>query len=350
MPAELQHRGRIVDVHHPVLARRAGLHFAGITDHPRHAQRLLIHKPLVEPAVIAQEEAMVSGKDDDCVVRETIVVEKLEEPADVVILRLQRSQKVPHELLIVPLFALARRQVCRRMKIRHLRNPHAGLPRGCRAIRVVVVERAGLREAHVVVDMFVLVRWIEGPVRAEVLQHHEPRLLEFLDALHRKVGDVVGDVAGIVFLVNGVVAQLGIAQIAARFVVGSASVALEDEIVESGFAWIRQEVPLADDPGLISRTSQDLWERLLRWVEGGSRNALSRIRRIRAHAIQVAVFSGQQCGAARRAERVRSKAVLEPHALACNAVDIRRLHQLAAVAAQNTERNAFGSDPEDIRT
>ena len=111
-----------------------------------------------------------------------------------------------HEFLIIPLFALAFRQVLRWMKVRHVRNSHLRFFGGSRAHGIVVVECAGLGDARVVVQMLVLVRRIEWTMVVEELQHHEEGLLELLHPLHRKIRHVIGDVSGIAFFMNNVAA------------------------------------------------------------------------------------------------------------------------------------------------
>ena len=64
-PGGVEERRREVDVERHRVAPRARLDRRRPADEERHAQRLLVHEPLVEQAVVAEEEALVAGVDDD---------------------------------------------------------------------------------------------------------------------------------------------------------------------------------------------------------------------------------------------------------------------------------------------
>ena len=82
--------------------RVPGLDAGRPADEERHPQRLLVHEPLVEQAVVAEEEALVAGVDDDRVLREAGCVEVVEHAADAVVDRLHRRQVVLHVALVLP--------------------------------------------------------------------------------------------------------------------------------------------------------------------------------------------------------------------------------------------------------
>src|ERR1700761_7016322 len=62
---QVKYGGCIVDVDHPIFRYRSGLDVARITNDPRHANGLLIHKALVKPTMIPKEEAVIAGVNHD---------------------------------------------------------------------------------------------------------------------------------------------------------------------------------------------------------------------------------------------------------------------------------------------
>lgn len=62
----------------------------------------------------------------------------------------------------------------------------------------------------------------------------------------------------------------------------------------------------------------------------------------------MAVFSSQQHRPARRANGIRAKTPVEAHTLVGDAIEIRRVIDAAAVAAQRLERVVVGHDEEDV--
>ena len=62
-----------------------GLVAAGPADKQRRAQALFVHEPLVVPAMVAEEEALIGGVDDDGVIGEFFLVEVVEHAADVIV-------------------------------------------------------------------------------------------------------------------------------------------------------------------------------------------------------------------------------------------------------------------------
>ena len=63
----------------------------------------------------------------------------------------------------------------------------------------------------------------------------------------------------------------------------------------------------------------------------------------------MAVLAGQDAGPAGRADRVDAEAGVQPHALAGDAVEIRRLVDPAAVGADGVCRMVVGHDEQDVR-
>ena len=66
------------------------------------AQRFLEDPALVEPAVLAQIEALIGRVDDDGVAGKTVVVEEFEQPAHAFVDGLHAAQVVVHVALVFP--------------------------------------------------------------------------------------------------------------------------------------------------------------------------------------------------------------------------------------------------------
>ena len=67
------------------------------------------------------------------------------------------------------------------------------------------------------------------------------------------------------------------------------------------------------------------------------------------HAVQVAVFAGEDCGTARRADRIDGIAAVKPHPLIREPVQLRRLVHSAAVGADGVRRVVVRHDEQDVR-
>ena len=74
----LQEGGGEVHVQDHVVVDRPRPDAARPADEERHAQRFLVHEALVEPAVVAEEEALVRGVDDDGVFGQPFLIKKIE--------------------------------------------------------------------------------------------------------------------------------------------------------------------------------------------------------------------------------------------------------------------------------
>ena len=75
-------RGKVY-VHTDCITCTAGFNGLGITDDERHALTFFIHKALVEPAMFAEEETLVGGVDNDCIVQFTNLFKIIQQTADV---------------------------------------------------------------------------------------------------------------------------------------------------------------------------------------------------------------------------------------------------------------------------
>ena len=95
-PRDVEKRRREVDVERHRVAVRARLDRRRPADQERHAQRLLVHEPLVEQAVVAEEESLVARVDRrSCSWRDRSSSRNVEQAADVVVHRLDRRRGSP---------------------------------------------------------------------------------------------------------------------------------------------------------------------------------------------------------------------------------------------------------------
>ena len=185
---------------------RARLDLLRIPDQQRHVQRLLVHPALVEPAVLAQIEALVGGVDHDRVVGQARLLEVIQHPAHAVIDRRDAGQVVVHVPLIlpadqvlaleigllegldlgpvggVPLGLLLRRQTGRRREldvliVHGLGDGHVLLMGRPAPAGIVVEQRRRLRDLLVVVERQVLRRRLPLAVRGLVVHHQKERLV-----------------------------------------------------------------------------------------------------------------------------------------------------------------------------
>src|SRR6185437_13856759 len=287
---KVENRRRVIDVHRELIPYNSCLDVSRGPDHQRDTQRLLVHEAFIKPTVVTQKEAVVAGVNDDCIVRETTLLQELKQPADVVILRAQCAQKVGHELLVVPLLSLALGEIFWRREVRHIRNSHTRGRCRTRTMRVIVPESSGFWNSFRIVKMLVLMRRIEGPVRVEVLNHHQERLRELFHSLDRKIGRDVGLVSFMPLFFDNIAAQLRIAKITFGFVVRATGSLFEDEVVETHVPRICGKVPFAHNAGLIAVLLQKFRNSRLTLVEGGLRLAANDLNaRVGYRAINVAI-------------------------------------------------------------
>ena len=154
----VEERRREIDVQHHVAVDGVGADGAGVAHEEGHAQGFLVHQALVEPAVIAEEEALVGGVDDDGVVGQAFGVEVIEQPADVVVDALDAAQVVLDVDLVGPLaqgVALeVGREVALEVGLEHvLADLHGDGGDAAGASFVVIVEVVGLGDVSVVEEV-----------------------------------------------------------------------------------------------------------------------------------------------------------------------------------------------------
>ncbi len=85
----------------------AGLDDAGPADHERRAQGFFKDPALVEPAVLAEVEALIAAENDHGVVCEAVFVEVVEHSAHVFIHGLHAGEVVVHVALVAPFHEVA---------------------------------------------------------------------------------------------------------------------------------------------------------------------------------------------------------------------------------------------------
>ncbi|MCU1538462.1 MAG: hypothetical protein JWP82_2813, partial [Humibacillus sp.] len=244
-----------------------------------HPDRLLVHEPLVEPAVVAEEEALVGGVDDHRVVELPEALEPLSQASDVVVDRGDAGEVVLHVALVLPQRLLVGRETLWHRLLEVLRgqvvgDPHRRAPRRVGATREVVGEGRGHRDRRPsespALRIQPLVRSVRLPrsVRRLVPDEDAPRAVthQRLDPLDRQVGDDLGGVARLD------AEPVGSEQL--RVVV----LALVDErlppvealgVVRDPVARALPHVPLADEGRAVAGLAQGRDEGRLRRVDRG---------------------------------------------------------------------------------
>lgn len=240
---EIKERGSEIDIADNIVADTSWLDLAWVPYHKRHLETLFVHEAFVEPAVFAEEEALVRRVHDDGVFREFgIGVEEGQNPADIVVDALDRpeiSLHVPLEFKFRELglgtegedgavfdvdqfdglyfcvgsrgghLSLSDREpfACSTSTAIRLgqaevfvgevvRDAHFG--DGCGARAVLVIVRESVRELDLVfIQVFMLIVALPAPVRGFVMTHYEerPGRVSLLDKVRSHIGDDVRRVA-----------------------------------------------------------------------------------------------------------------------------------------------------------
>lgn len=371
-----------VDVADDVLADRLGGDFARVADHKGHLEALLVHEALVEPAVLAQEEALVRRVHDDGVLGEALLVQPVQHAADVVVDALDGAQVALHVALELPLGELLLRlegeglarllaeqfqagDVLRRGDLAVLPPPdvdhliaddaagtfglhdaqvvvgevlgdaHLGHLGSVGAVLVVVGE--GVGEPHgVLVEVFVLGVVLPRSMGGFVVAHEEegPALVALVHPLDGLVGDDVGRVAGDPRRLARGLDELRVPVLALA--------GQHAPVVEARGLMILAlaEVPLADHGGLVVCVGPQLL--------GDVGDALVDLGVERHDAVDVVVRAAEHGGARRRADAVGDVAVVEAHALVGDAVEVGRAVDAGAVARDGLGRVVVRHDEDDV--
>ena len=217
-----------IEVGNQILVGAAGLDGSRPADEQRRARGFLENPAFVEPAVFAEEEALVGGVDDDGVGGQAGVVEVLQEAPDAVIQAFDAAEVVVHEAVVfpfgeraagellfqerlvarrvvgVPGFFLIRREVRRVGELAVLVQPHRFcnghvLVRLGQAAAGVIVEQS-VRQGigAVMVEIQIAQGRFPAAVRRLVPAEQQERFgrVALFQPVQRQVGDEVGDVAG----------------------------------------------------------------------------------------------------------------------------------------------------------
>ncbi len=280
----IEKRRREVDIGDDRVIHAAGFDLSRVSQQQWHSNTLLVHESLVEPAVIAEKEAVVRGVDDDGVLGEIVPVEPIKQTPDVVIHRGDHAQVVFDEPLIFPLldllFAEAGWRVALGVCFGQILHRHGLFAGGPAASAIVVVEGRGQRQILLV---HLRVLFVRDPrsMWGFLVKHQaeRPGLVSFLHPVDGHIGDDVGGVAvdGLAFAVFD------------KDGVPVGALANEDRpVIET--RGVGLQVPLANDRGLIPGRLKHLGKRRLRAVE--------LVAAVAAESMDVAVFSGQHAGPA----------------------------------------------------
>ena len=313
--------------------------------------------------MLAQIEALVGRVDDDGILGEALLLEILQHAADVVVHGLHGREVVMHVALIAPAdevltlrvgFLVGRIarliisiphgrllgvELRRTHELHVLRSDgllkrHVILANGLRAVREVVEERRRFRVDAILVEAEVLDIGLPLAVRRLVLTHEHERLglVALGNPIEGKVGDDVGDVTLSLHHALRVLHR--------RVIIDALSWQHLPEVETDGVA---DEVPLADDGGLVAGLLKELREGDLRAVEDGIRVVIE--------SVQVRILAGEDNRATRTADGVGHQGAIETHAFIGEAIDVRGLVQLArvAVGADGLIGMVIGEDEHDVR-
>ncbi len=94
--------GGIVDILDELVDPRAGFDMTGILDEERCLERFLVHEALVEPAMLAEIEALVRSIDDDRILAQPALLQIIEQLADAFVDRGDGRQILLQVTLIFP--------------------------------------------------------------------------------------------------------------------------------------------------------------------------------------------------------------------------------------------------------
>src|SRR5271157_138197 len=352
-----------IDVQDQVGVHAPGGYFWWIAHQERHAKGFLVHEPLVVPAMVSEEKALVTGIHDDGVVQDAKVFEARQQSPDVIIDGSDHAQVILQISLIEPVLALlervepddfSRRFLSQwivgfelvRIEIAWIRNvealvqaradvrdhldiagieitvdAHAGILL-CLRRRIIIVERGWSREVNILEHRRVLLVHEPRSMWRLVMTHEKERflLVTLFEPIHREIRDQVGHVAG---FLHGISTRRRTTIIFEKH--GIEVITLPGEHlprVKTGRAMVgsQAKMPLAKNCRLITIRLQILGNGRATIVHGQEG----------FHAVEwmVVVLPREYHGPARRANGIRAKTILEEHALVGDAIDVRGLVDL----------------------
>ena len=335
---------------------------AGPADEQGGAERFLEDPSLVKPAVLAEEEPLVRGVDDDRIVGDPLLVQGVEHPADALVNGLHAAEVIvqisvvlpAHKVLAgevrfaegvvargvvrIPLAALAGVELRGRNELEVFvgqcpGDGHVLVMLGLAAPGVVVEEGVGLGIFAVAVVAEVAERGLPFAMGGFMLAHQQERAraVAILEPVERQVGDDVGGVP---------LMRDGLAVVDHRRVVVHPLAGEDVPFVEPGRR--RDEVPLADDGGLVAGGPQEFREGGLRAVESAVGVVVK--------AVRVTIFAREDGRSARPADGVGDEATVEPHPLARDPINVRRRDELerVRVRADRLESVVVAKDQDDV--
>ena len=312
--------------------------------------------------MFAKEKALIARENDDGLVGDPLAVELVEEPADALVDRLHARQVVVHVALVAPANEVPAGRSRRAESLvprlimggpgdkvvaidprrdHELRiewgegaiEPHVMLADGQAAAGEVIEQRRWLGMGEIVVPAEVPDRRRPLAVWRLVLRHEEERpvLVSLPQPLDRTIGDQIGDIPALDLFPRGRDHRRVVVDPLAR---------KDLPVVEAGR--IAPQVPLANHRRLPAGLLQHLGEGRLGRVEPAVG--------VVVEAVLVGVLAGEDRGSARPTDRVGDQAAIEPHPLAGEPVDVRRLEEVPrlAVGRQRLAGQIVGEDEEDI--
>jgi|GEM_PF-1998052 len=188
-----------------------------------------------------------------------------------------------------------------------------------------------LRHSHILQEILILWRRLPRPMRRLVMTHHEERLVDIplVQKLQRKVCNQIRAITGVL---------LPSALFNKHRVIISPLPRQNPPMIEP--LRLPTQVPLPDHRRLIPILLQILRHTPALRVE--------RLRQ-RLHPILMAILPRQNRSPRRSTNRIRTKAILQPHSLARNPVDIRRLIDLAPISGNRMRRMVIRHHKQDVR-
>ena len=298
--------------------------------HQGHPDRRLVHRPLVDQTVLAELKAVVRREHEQGLFQQAPLFQCLDDPAHAVVHAAHRLRVVHGELLEVDRVVVqavdavpapplrldpVRLALVVLVPVRHRHGRRIPLP----GIAAEMAFRGPERRMHR------LVRNVE----------QERRLLPF--SAGQKVQRVVRD------QIRGVALPRHAFTVDVEGLVVVQALARErDPAVESGPGGVGRaaHVPLADEGGPVARALEFLRE---------GRRLRIQPRAVVQDAVPVGVLTGEDRGAARRAQRRGHERVLEQHALRDQAVEVRRLEERVAERRRGVETLVVDQDEDDVR-
>ena len=334
-----------IDVGDDVPVAGSGRNLLRVADHEGHAQRFLVHDPLVEESVLSEEVTLIRDVDHDRILRQPLFVERAEQTADVVVDRRGAAQVVAYEFLVdgpavgdrIPLDAAERQFGVVGPPV--LRIGVGLVPAPCHRFERLARERAArLRgaefeqvfrfgEPHAVVKVREPLREIARFVRSlEVAEHRKGlRPVPLFDPADRLVGHQIGReslfhrAAYALVVVHPVFGRLEYRVAVGALIVENAV------IVES--RWFLFQMPFADQRRPVAGLLQPLGDVVL----FGTQCVVERV-----DAVQVAVLPGEDRGPARHRDRVGAERVVQHAPFGGKAGDV----VVGGVRRQNAAVNA----------